>query len=148
MKRASLICLLLVAGGPIFGQGRTDPALNQLAAAFAAAFNEQDAVKVAAFYTEDAVLMPPNMAMVKGRRDIEAYYRKGFSQSGGTMKLNPFESSIAGTLAIEAGGSTMSGTVGGAARTDAGKYVVIYRRVKNEWKIAFDIFNNDAPPAR
>jgi len=27
--------------------------------------------------------------------------------------------------------------------TTGGKYVVIYRRVNGQWKIAYDIFNND-----
>jgi hypothetical protein len=30
----------------------------------------------------------------------------------------------------------------------AGKYVVIYERIRNEWKIVYDIFNNDPPVAR
>lgn len=142
--------LLLVGSGPALGQGKTDPKLDELAAAFAAAFNEKDATKVAAFYTDDAVVMPPNMPMVKGRNDIEAYFKKGFSQAGGTMKLRPIESVVTGALAIEAGASTLTvgnPGVGAGGRTEAGKYVVIYKRVKSEWKIAYDIFNNDSPPA-
>ena len=45
-------------------QGKTDPTLDKLAQEFAAAFNAKDAAKVASFYTEDAVLMPPNRPMV------------------------------------------------------------------------------------
>jgi ketosteroid isomerase-like protein len=156
MRKMALVgILLLAAGRPALGQGKTDPKLNELAAAFAAAFNAKDAAGVAAFYTDDAVVMAPNVPMLKGRSDIEAYYKQGFSQGGGTMRLHPFESAASGSVAFEAGTSTLtignpSGQLlpgaGGGGRTEAGKYVVIYKRVKNEWKIAFDIFNNDAPP--
>jgi hypothetical protein len=30
-------------------------------------------------------------------------------------------------------------------RTQQGKYVVIYNRVQGEWRIAYDIFNDDKP---
>lgn len=150
MRKTMLVgMLLLLAGRPALGQTKTDPKLDELAAAFAAAFNEKNAAKVAAFYTDDAVVMPPNMPIVKGRRDIEAYYNKGFSQGGGTIKLRPTESVVAGTLAFETGASALTiGNPGdGGGRTETGKYIVIYRREKNEWKIAYDIFNNDAPPS-
>ena len=153
MRRLALVgILLLVAAGPASGQGNTDPALDKLAAAFAAAFNAKDAAGIAAFYTEDGVVMAPNMPMVRGRRDIEAYYKQGFSQVGGTIRLQPFESASSGTVAFEAGRSTLtagnpSGQLvpggGSGGRTQGGKYLVLYKRVKDEWKIAFDIFNNN-----
>jgi hypothetical protein len=31
-------------------------------------------------------------------------------------------------------------------QTDRGKYLAILKRVGNEWKIAYDIYNSDAPP--
>jgi ketosteroid isomerase-like protein len=145
MKSIIAGAILLVASAPpAVGQERTDPVLNRLAAAFAAAFNERDAGKIAAFYTDDAVVMPPDMPMVKGREAIETYYRRGFAQSSGTVRLAPFESEITGMTAFETGTSSM--TIGNQAET--GKYVIVYRRVKGEWKIAYDIFNNDAARTR
>ena len=142
------IAFLLLAGGLPLAQSRTDPKLNELAVQFAAAFNEKNAAKIAGFYTDDAVVMPPNMPMVQGRRDIEAYYKAGFSTNPGIMKLRPMESTVAGAIGFEAGSSTLSvgGPSGPTSGTSAGKYVVIYKRVNNEWKIAYDIFNNDTPP--
>ena len=43
-----------------------------------AAFNAKDAAKVALLYTDDAVVMPPNHALVKGRANIEAYFKQEF----------------------------------------------------------------------
>lgn len=52
--------VVLVLAGTVSAQGKTDPTLNKLAAEFEAAYNAKDAAKVAAFYAEDAVAMPPN----------------------------------------------------------------------------------------
>ena len=145
MHRAlGAIIVLFAALTPATTQSRTEPVLNRVAAAFESAFNAKDAVKTAAFYTDDAVVMPPNMQMVKGRQAIETYYRIGFSQSTGTVRITPFESTITGTTAFESGTSALTSS----GRTETGKYVVIYRRVGNDWKIAYDIFNNDDPPAK
>jgi hypothetical protein len=60
------------------------------------------------------------------------------------------ESVISGNTAFEAGASSVtmprSTPAGNAApRIDNGKYVVIYKRVGNAWKIAYDISNDDQP---
>jgi uncharacterized protein (TIGR02246 family) len=126
------------------GQGKTDPALNKLAAEWAAGFNAKDAAKVASLYADDAVLMPPNLPMVKGRASIEAHFKGEIQQGVTNLQLKPMESAISGSQAFEAGTSTA--TVPGG-QTDVGKYLVVLKRVGNDWKIAYDIYNSDAPPA-
>ena len=141
--------IALAGTGRGHGQQTTDPALNALADSFAQAFNAKNAAKVASYYAEDATLMPPDQPMVTGRRNIEAYYARGFQQDVADFRLFPLESAIAGAQAFEAGRSRL--TVRRADRSrfgpdpiaENGKYVVIYKRVNGEWKIAFDIFNDD-----
>src|SRR5438105_356630 len=87
---------LIAIAGVSGGQQTTDPVLNTLADAFADAFNAKDSAKVASFYTEDAVVMPPEQPMVKGRRNIEAYYGRGFRQEISGFRLFPIESAAAG----------------------------------------------------
>jgi ketosteroid isomerase-like protein len=145
MRPLLLGCLLLALGQITSGQGKRDRTLDKLASEFAAAFTAGDSAKVASFYAEDAIVMPPNQQMVRGRERIEAYYKRGFASSGGTLRLQPIESAIVGTRAFEIGTSSLA--VGNRTET-AGKYVVIYERVKDEWKIVYDIFNDDAPPSR
>ena len=126
------------------GQGKTDPALNKLAAEWAAAYNAKDAAKVASLYADDAVLLPPNLPMVKGRANIEAHFKGEIQQGVTNLQLKPMESVISGSQAFEAGTSTA--TVPGG-QTDQGKYLVVLKRVGNDWKIAYDIYNSDAPLA-
>jgi len=134
---AAALLIAAIAGSA--GQQRTDPALDTLAEAFAEAFNAKDAARVASFYAENAIVMPPDQPMVRGRRDIEAYYARGFRQDISNFRLAPMESAITGAHAFEAGASTLTERRG----TTSGKYVVIYTRVDGQWKIAYDIFNND-----
>jgi uncharacterized protein (TIGR02246 family) len=142
---------LLSAAGLVHAQRKTDPTLDKLAADFSAAFTARDATKIATFYADDAVLMPPSEPPIEGRKSIEEYFRSGFAQDvGGDLQLRPLESVVAGTRAFEAGTSTLtlrgvsSSPIGGPL-TDEGKYVVIYKRVGKDWKIAYDIFNRDNP---
>jgi uncharacterized protein (TIGR02246 family) len=141
---AVTVALTLAVTGLVQSQGKTDPALNKLAADWAAAFNARDAAKIALLYADDAVVMPPNKPMVKGRANIETHFKGEIQQGPTNFQLNPFESAISGSQAFEAGTSTV--TLPGG-ETDRGKYLVVLKRVGNDWKIAYDIYNGDAPSA-
>jgi len=140
---------LIAVAGASGGPQTTDPALDKLADAFADAFNAKDAARVASFYAEGAIVMPPGQPMVRGRSNIEAYYARGFRQDISNFRLVPMESASSGAHAFEAGSSSLTGRrnasspSGPALITTSGKYVVIYKRVDGVWKIAYDIFNDD-----
>ena len=146
---ACLTALLIATVAEDADKPPTDPALDKLAATFAEAFNAKDAARVASFYADDAIVMPPDQTMIRGRRNVEAYYVRGFRQDVSNFRLAPMESGIAGSHAFEAGTSTLTERKGvsplgePALVTIGGKYVVIHRRVNGQWKIAYDIFNND-----
>ena len=141
MAKRLVVCLIaslfVSAGGR--SPTKTERALDRLAAAFAEAFNAKDAAKIASFYADDAIVMAPDQPMVRGRSDIEAYYARGFRSAISGFRLAPMESAIIGDRAFEVGTSTLTERQGASD----GKYVVLYRRVRGEWKIAYDIFNND-----
>jgi uncharacterized protein (TIGR02246 family) len=144
MKKASLavVAAVLVVTAMVQGQGKTDPMLNTLASQWAATYNAKDAAKLAGFYTEDAVYMPPNQPMAKGRAAIEAHFKQEFQQGFTNLKLTPVESAISGSQAFEAGTATITARGG---RTENGKYVVVFKQVGGAWKIAYDINNTDQP---
>ncbi len=124
--------------------GKTDPALTKLAKAWEAAFNVQDVAKVASMYTDDAVVMPPNHEPVRGRANIEAFFKE---MEGAKLTLTPFESAMSGSTAYEAGTYQMSiSPKTGPPSTDKGKYVVILKRGSDgQWRLSHDIFNSDVP---
>jgi len=137
--------LAVLLTGMAQAQNKTDAALNKLTAAFEAAYNAGDAVKVASMYTEDAVLMPPDEQMVKGRSAIEARLKSDMQKGKVTLRLTPTSSAISGDHAHEAGTSTVALPDG---RTLNEKYLVVYKRVGGEWKIAFDMWNSNTPPTQ
>lgn len=139
MRTWLVACLLPLFITGVSGQAKTNAALNKIASEFAVAFSAGDAAKVAAFYADDAFVMPPNGQMVRGRVAIEAYYRAGFAGTKGTLRLHPIESVLGDAHAFEVGTSSL----GTGQSESAGKYIVVYRRVRGAWKIAYDIFNND-----
>lgn len=155
-----VVTIFMAAGfvGLVLAQGKTDPSLDKLDKEFLAAFNAKDAAKVASLYAEDALVMPPNHALVRGRANIEAYFKEEFQQGVTNLQLHPIESATANTQAFEAGTSTVTIKSGGssmsmpaaggsdAAVTENGKYLTVFKRVGNDWKIAYDIFNSDQPP--
>jgi uncharacterized protein (TIGR02246 family) len=144
-KSVAVVSLVaaLVTTGIVQGQGKTEPVLNKITADYAAAYNAKDAAKIASMYAEDAVVMPPNEPVVKGRANIQARLQREFKE-GVKLQLTPTESTISGAQAFEAGTATV--TLPGG-RTEKEKYVVVYKRVGTDWKIAFDIWNADAPPS-
>jgi ketosteroid isomerase-like protein len=90
---AVLVTSVVVVGvAGVYGQaGKPDPNLTKVAEAFIKAFNAKDAKAVAAFYADDAVLMPPNVQLVKGRVAIQTYFEGLFKQGLTDLRLSPIE---------------------------------------------------------
>jgi uncharacterized protein (TIGR02246 family) len=151
---AATLFIALASNGLHAQAAKTDPALNKLADAFEMACKAKDAAKVGALYAEDAVLMPPNEPMVKGRTAIQGYWAKQFQQGITGIDLTPIESRVSGDQAFEAGRAVVtinpgaSKPGGSGTVTDNAKYVVVYKRVAGEWKLAYDVFNSDAAPMK
>jgi uncharacterized protein (TIGR02246 family) len=145
---AAVTTTILMGIATAFAQeAKTEPALSKIAADFGAALTAGDAAKVAMFYTTDATFMPPNEPAVKGQSNIQAWMQKQIDAGAPSLKLQPTESRISGSLAFEAGTYTFSmKPKTGEAVSDSGKYVVVLRKEGNDWKISHDIFNSDMPP--
>jgi uncharacterized protein (TIGR02246 family) len=150
MKKVSIavaVVAVLVITAIVQGQSKTDPMLDKMATEWAATYNAKSAAKLAGFYTEDAVYMPSNQPMVKGRAAVEAHFTQEFQQGFTNVKLTPVESAISGSQAFEAGTATITAPGG---RTENGKYVVVFKQEGGAWRIAYDINNTDqpAPPSK
>ena len=125
-------------------------ALNKLREDFITAFNSADALRIAATYGEDAVLMPQNQEPVMGRTAIETYYKGLHEQVNAKISLTSQEITMIGEdSAFDRGTYVLSITpkkAGGTAMEDAGKYLVILQRQPDgTWKVARDIDNSSRP---
>jgi len=118
-------------------------AIEQEIARFEKAANAKDTATIANMYAQDGTLLPPGSPPIKGRANIEAYWKSFFDAGASGARLRVVEVQSAGDFAYEIGGFEANLPVpqGGIART-AGKYVVVWKRqTDGSIKMAADIFN-------
>jgi uncharacterized protein (TIGR02246 family) len=121
--------------------------LAHATAGLADALRAGDAARAAAAYTADGTLLTPAAELVRGRSEIESYWRAGIAVGLTGLGLETLELQVADAVAIELGRYVLEL---GADRLDRGKYLVVHRReADGSWRRAVDVFNPDAPqPAR
>ncbi len=124
-------------------------AIEAANSALATAFNNGDAEAVAKFYTEDAVVLPPNAEPVLGREAVQAFMRAGMDAGLSNLQLSTESVDGSGELLYEIGTYTLQVTPEGqAAGSDRGKYVVIWKQNEaGAWKLHVDIWNSSLPQA-
>jgi uncharacterized protein (TIGR02246 family) len=121
--------------------------IDSMAIDFASHLNQGHADIVAAYYTEDAVIMPPNMPTARGRDGAKQVFDQ-FVAMKAQLTLKPESVSANGPMAVEWGTYSVTLTPPGAPApmTDTGKYLVHWRQVDGKWLLAQDIWNSDLPP--
>ena len=107
----------------------------------------KDAAAIAELYTEDGAVMPPNAPIGKGRGAIQQTWASMMATPGFDLTFTPEQIivSSSGDMALDRGTYDLKIAPGGTAKTDTGKYVVVWRKIGGEWKAAADIFNSDLP---
>lgn len=112
------------------------------------AYNAGDAAAVAALYTEDGVVMPPNAGASTGRKTIQAFIEKDLAANkGNTLEVESVESSKSGDLGFARGTWRMKDPKGNIL--DEGKWVEVRKMVDGQWRIHRDIWNSSRPlPSR
>ena len=143
--------ILLLAGCQSAGQMDSRSVQNaqqdiqELHSKFLKAFNAKDAAGVAAVYSNDAMLMPPNAPAVKTQLGVQEFARQFFSPSISGILLNVAETTVTGDYAFCSGYYTMLGADGSSV--DHGKFLEVLKREDQNWKLYRDIFNSDMPAA-
>jgi uncharacterized protein (TIGR02246 family) len=140
MWRIVMIIGCLSVGSPALAQNKAT--IEKLNDVWTAAFNRGDAAAVAALYTEDAYVLPPGSAMVKGRAAIEAFWRQAAQQMS-DAKLTTVDVLPLGRSAAREIGTVTLKTKSQPPQEVVGKYVVVWRKIGRDWKLATDIWNTD-----
>ena len=97
---ASCIAALYLSSGMALADTATD--VKAVYAAYSAAFNKGDAQAVAAFYTDDAILLPPSQVVIKGRADVEKFTSGLFEIGMTSHQLELIEVTVDGADTIAA----------------------------------------------
>ena len=138
------LCLLLLScAAPQEDSSLIDEGISKTNEAFISAVANGDAAGVAAQYTNDAQFMPPNSDFVIGKQEIQKVMQ-GFIDLGvKRLNLESTEIKAVGDTAFEVGKYTLFGE--GDQVLDNGKYITIWKKVGEEWKLHRDIFNSNLP---
>ena len=127
-------------------------AIDTANARYADAFKRGDAASLVASYTDDAVVMPPNMAAWEGRAAISQGFAGFLSQfSLVDVRLTTKDVIVTAYYAIERG--TYSWTLHPKTGTgpdiiDTGKYLTVWEQQEDgSWRITRDINNSDRAAA-
>lgn len=100
-------------------------------------FALNDAAKIAACYTDDAEILSANMSPIRGRAAIESVF-KFTNRPGHTLEFQTAELDVLGATAIEIGAYVRK--LADGSTFARGRYIVIWKRVGEEWKIHRDMF--------
>ena len=114
---------------------------------FAAAVNAKDLARLGAAYTDDAVLMPPNGQVVKGRTQIQAFWKELIDQGMRVESVTSTGSAASGMLGYDSGVVELRfAPAFGSPVMDTVKFVtILHRGPDGTWRIARDIWNSDLP---
>jgi len=104
-------------------------------------FNKGDFAGVASLYTTDATAFPPGSAMVQGAAATGAMW-KDVAEKVGDPKFTTLDVKPLGSSAAREIGTFSLKTKGPAPQEMSGKYVVVWEKVGNDWKLAADIWND------
>ena len=123
---------------PAFAQQAEIEAVNAKWTNF---FNKGDFSGVASLYTEEATALPPGAAMVKGRAGIELMW-KDVAEKLGDPRLTTLDVKTLGPSAAREIGTFSLRTKGSPPQEITGKYLVVWEKVGDDWKLAADIWND------
>jgi uncharacterized protein (TIGR02246 family) len=104
-------------------------------------FNKGDFVGVASLYTDDAVAFPPGAGIVRGRDAIGAMW-KSLAEQVSDPKVTTLEVKSLGPTAAREIGTVSLKTKEATPKEITGKYVVVWEKVGDNWKLAADIWND------
>jgi ketosteroid isomerase-like protein len=151
IKTLMVTLALSVAATACFaGDAKIEQALLDLDAQWSAAAAAKDLDKTVSYYSDTAIVMPPNAPSVTTKEAIRSAWKE--MQAPGTAiswKASKVEVASGGDLAYVSGTYefTMNDASGKPVK-DRGKYVEIFKKqADGTWKVVADIWNSDLPAA-
>ena len=143
MFRSAIVATIL-ALGPTAANAQVPAAWDSLYARFSEAYRKLDADMVSNLYTQDAIYLQPNSAILKGRPEILKVFDAFFSsvrQRGDSLRItfDFVDRAVSGNLGYDIGHYSLTSFTAGQPRTGRGKFTVIWKRgADGKWLIHSD----------
>ena len=101
-----------------------------------------DIASVNALYTENAIQLPPDRDMIRGRQKIKEFHSAGVQMGFKDAVMTGRKLSVSGDVAYEVGNYIEKFHPKGKDPLEIkGKYLIVYKRVADGWKIDREIWN-------
>jgi ketosteroid isomerase-like protein len=147
----SCIALLSIAFGGAAAAADPDSALEKalrdLDAQWSAAAGAKDVDKAVSFYSDDAIVMPPNASSATTKEAIRAIWKDLLTDAKISWKAKKVEVAQSGDLACLSGTYEVTlNDPSGKSVNDRGKYLEVWeKQADGTWKCGTDIWNSDLP---
>jgi ketosteroid isomerase-like protein len=111
------------------------------------AFIARDAVRGAALYTRDARLMPDGVSTCIGQEGVCDFFGQAIEQDIVSARFTTQDVEGDATQAVEIGRYELfaSHSGGDRLRVDDGRYLVVWRKEGDNWRIFREMFNRYQP---
>jgi uncharacterized protein (TIGR02246 family) len=110
------------------------------------AAENKDADKFASFYSDTGSALPFNAPIVTGKDNVRALWKALMAKPGFSLRFAPTRVEVAssGDMAFDVGTFVLNlDDDKGTSMTIPGKYVVVWKKQRGDWKVEADIFNTD-----
>ena len=110
-----------------------------------ALIRDHDAAAVSKLYASDGAMMAPGAPIAQSQPALEKAW-SGLMKTPGfglTFKADQIVVASGGDMALDRGTYLLSLAGPHGPTKDIGKYVVVWRNIDGQWKVAADIFNSD-----
>lgn len=124
-------------------------AIRNASTRFSAAYVRGDIEEMLSIYTDDGVIFPNGRNMMRGKEKLRGYWTLRPGRKITYHKATPVEISVEGDTAYDYGNYEVRGTQEGVAWEPAfGKYVIVWKRTGDSWKMHLDIWNGNPAPQK
>jgi ketosteroid isomerase-like protein len=147
----AVLSLAVVVGVSAADTKGIEQNLRDLDDQWSTAAGMKDLEKTVSFYSEDAIVMPPNAPAATTKEAIRKVWQDLLASPGLVMrwKTTKVEAANSGDLACISGTYDMTmNDPSGKPVNDHGKYVEVWeKQADGKWKCGTDIWNSDLPVA-
>jgi ketosteroid isomerase-like protein len=144
MKKNGFAMLLMVVAAAGCAQQGADQS-SEIAAVldrWEEALNSEDLDGIVALYTEDCRILAPNTELGQGHGFVREVFGEMIA-AGLKGELDTIEAVAAGDIGYRVGSYALLS--GDGALVDRGKFIEVWRKSYEGWRIANDIWNSDMP---
>lgn len=123
--------------------------LKKLDEEWSKAAGAKDVEKTISYYSDDAVVLPPNSPKITGKEGFRSLWKSLLNEPGfhGGWSATKVEVARSGDLAYVTGNYEMTANdAGGKPQTDKGKFLEVWKKqADGNWKCSVDMFSSDLP---